>query len=93
MASGKKSSNSMRPVVKASGPAKGKTETKNAPAKPRDVPGSLLRDERKWKAEEAMRTLMRAEEHKKDKALMSDVQRLAKEQAEKLSGLCGKASK
>jgi hypothetical protein len=50
-------------------------------------------DDRKWKAEDALRTLMRAEELKKDKKLMSDVQKMAKEQAAKMSGLCGKASK
>lgn len=47
-------------------------------------------DEKRWRAEDAMRTLMRAEELKKDKKLMSDVQKMAKEQAAKMSGLCGK---
>lgn len=46
--------------------------------------------DRKWQVEDAMRTLMRAEEHRKDKALMRDVQKMAKEQAAKMSGLCGK---
>lgn len=51
---------------------------------------SLGADDRRWKTEDAMRTLMRAEELKKDKRLMSDVQKMAKEQAAKMSGLCGK---
>ena len=51
---------------------------------------SMKADEKRWKVEEAMRTLMRAEELKKDKALMSDVGKMAREQATKLSGLCGK---
>lgn len=51
---------------------------------------SMDADDRRWKTEDAMRTLMRAEELKKDKRLMSDVQKMAKEQAAKMSGLCGK---
>jgi hypothetical protein len=38
-------------------------------------------DAKRYRAEEAMRTLMRASEHMKDKALMRDVKRLAKTQA------------
>jgi len=47
----------------------------------------------KWEAEDALRTLIRAEEIKKDKDLMKRVETLAKKQqqdAEKL-GLLGKA--
>lgn len=80
----------MKAVSKAAGSPAAKPTTKATTQKPRAVPGDLLRDERKWKAEDAMRTIMRAEEHKKDKRLMSDVQRLAKEQASKLTSLCGK---
>lgn len=47
-------------------------------------------DDQRYRTEDAMRTLMRAEELKKDKKLMSDVQKMAKEQAAKMSGLCGK---
>jgi len=47
-------------------------------------------DDKRYRTEDAMRTLMRAEELKKDKALMSDVQKMAKEQAAKMNGLCGK---
>ena len=61
------------------------------PAKSTPRPSaSINADERRWKTEDAMRTLMRAEELKKDKRLMSDVQKMAKEQAAKMSGLCGK---
>jgi hypothetical protein len=77
----------MKPVAKAAGPAKAtasKAATKSSP--------NLYADEdKKYKVEDAMRTLMRAEELKKDKALMNDVGKLAKEQAQKLAGLCGKA--
>jgi len=75
-------------VVKASGPAKAgvKTVSKQASASL----GPVASD-RKWLAEDAMRTIMRAEEHKKDPKLMNEVKRLAKEQQAKLAGLCGKA--
>jgi hypothetical protein len=42
-------------------------------------------DAKRYRAEEAMRTLMRASEHMKDKGLMRDVKRLAKEQAAALN--------
>jgi len=42
-------------------------------------------DAKRYRAEEAMRTLMRASEHMKDKGLMRDVKRLAKTQAAALS--------
>lgn len=35
--------------------------------------------ERKWKAEDALRDIERAEGHKRDKSLMGDVKKLAKE--------------
>jgi hypothetical protein len=38
-------------------------------------------DEIRWKAEDALRTIHRAESHKKDKELMRHVKRMAKEQA------------
>lgn len=38
-----------------------------------------------------MRTIMRAEEIRKDTRLMADVKKMAREQASKLNGLCGKA--
>lgn len=42
-------------------------------------------DAKRYRAEEAMRTLMRAGEHMKDKSLMRDVRRIAKEHAAALS--------
>lgn len=68
-----------------------KSTTKDAPAP--SMSKAMLADDKRWKTEDAMRTLMRAEELKKDKKLMSDVQKMAKEQAAKMSGLCGKGSK
>lgn len=43
--------------------------------------------ERKWKAEDALRDLERAEEHKRDKALMKDVKTLAKDKIKCLDKL------
>lgn len=74
---------SMSPVVKADGGKPRSTTTSSI--------DTMKADEKRWRTEDAMRTLMRAEELKKDKALMSDVERMAKDQATKLSGLCGKA--
>lgn len=54
------------------------------------APSVSMADEKRWKTEDAMRTLMRAEDLKKDKGLMRDVQKMASEQAKKMSGLCGK---
>jgi len=42
-------------------------------------------DDRKWQVEDALRTLNRAEEIRKDKRMMSDVKRLATEQIKTLS--------
>ena len=44
--------------------------------------------ERKYKAEDALRDLERAEGHKKDKTLMGDVKKLAREKADSLKKLC-----
>jgi len=52
---------------------------------------TMRADEKRWRTEDAMRTLMRADDLKKDKALMRDVQKMAAEQAKKMNGLCGKA--
>lgn len=72
----------MKAVAKAAGAAKDKPKLTDSP-KP-----TMAADERKWRAEDAMRTIMRADEHRKDSKLMSDVKKLAKEQASKLKGLC-----
>lgn len=44
--------------------------------------------ERRYKAEEAMRTMERAEEFKKDKSLMKDIKGLAKEKIKNLGKIC-----
>lgn len=56
-----------------------------------DAPRETKTDEareRKWKAEDALRDLERAEAHKRDKSLMSDVKKLAREKAASLKNLC-----
>ncbi len=45
--------------------------------------------ERRYRAEDALRDLQRAECHKKDKKLMSDVKKIADEQMKALSKLKG----
>jgi hypothetical protein len=85
---------SMKPVAKAGGSPKAapaKTVAKQAAPKKSPATPSYAAEDKRWKTEDAMRTLMRAEELKKDKSLMRDVEAMAKEQAQKLSGLCGKA--
>ncbi len=44
--------------------------------------------ERKYKAEDALRDIERAETHKRDKGLMSDVKKLAKEKVDSLKKIC-----
>jgi hypothetical protein len=44
--------------------------------------------ERRYRAEEAMHDLERAEGHKKDKDLMKDVKMVAKEKMESLKKIC-----
>lgn len=44
--------------------------------------------ERKWKAEDALRDIERAEGHKRDKDLMKDVKSLAKEKVKSLNKIC-----
>ena len=44
--------------------------------------------ERKWKAEDALRDIERAEAHKRDKQLMADVKGLAKEKMNSLKKIC-----
>ena len=82
---------SMKPVAKAGGSPKAAPAKPSKPSKSTSLGYPSGYDEKKYRTEDAMRTLMRAEELKKDKSLMRDVEALAKEQAQKLSGLCGKA--
>lgn len=46
-------------------------------------------EERKYKVEEAIRTLTKAEEHRSDKDLMRDVKKTAREKAKKMMKACG----
>ena len=45
--------------------------------------------ERKWRAEDALKDIERAEGHKRDKDLMGDVKKLAKEKVKSLNKVCG----
>jgi hypothetical protein len=45
-------------------------------------------DARRYRTEDAMRTLQRAEEHRKDKGLMRDVKAMAKQHVATMSKLC-----
>lgn len=45
-------------------------------------------DDSKWRAEDALRTIQRAEELKSDKKLMSNVKKLASEQVKNLKKFC-----
>lgn len=45
-------------------------------------------DDRKWRAQDALRDIQRAESYKGDKALMKDVKALAKEQMNNLKKFC-----
>lgn len=44
--------------------------------------------ERKYRAEDALRDIERAEQHKRDKALMSDVKKLARDKVNSLKNIC-----
>jgi len=44
--------------------------------------------ERRWKAESALETIQRAEQHKKDKMLMRDVKAMAKEKMAAMKKVC-----
>jgi len=74
------------PIKKAEGP------TKPVPVKivhdETDNPTISTDRERKYKAEDALRDLERAEGHRKDKSLMRDVKSLAKEKMKVMNKLC-----
>lgn len=56
-----------------------------------DSPCATARDEgreRKWKAEDALRTVKEYEKIKSDKQLMGDVKKMAKEEMNKLKKIC-----
>jgi hypothetical protein len=49
---------------------------------------AIGKEQRNWKAEDALRDIERAEQHKRDKSLMSDVKKLAKEKVNSLKKIC-----
>lgn len=53
-----------------------------------DTIGPSLREERKYKAQDALRTLEQAEGYRKDKELMRDVKQLAREKVKNLKKVC-----
>jgi hypothetical protein len=69
-----------------------KAEGKPVPVKiVHDEATEPMRDEareRKWKAEDALRDIERAEGHKRDRSLMKDVKSLAKEKVKSLNKIC-----
>ncbi len=44
--------------------------------------------DKKWRAQDALRDLERAAEHKRDKALMADVKKLAQDKVKSLKDIC-----
>lgn len=58
-----------------------------APSAPSMAPGTV-NDDMKWKAEEALRTIERAEMHKSDSALMKHVSKLANDKMSALKKIC-----
>ncbi len=58
-----------------------------APSAPSMAPGTV-NDDMKWKAEEALRTIERAEMHKQDSKLMMHVSKLANDKMSALKKIC-----
>ena len=81
-----------KPAAKKASPAPQTTVATVGASKPT---AAQKKEERRWAAQDALRTLQRAEEIKRDKALMGDVQRHAREQvavAQKFAGGKGKSA-
>lgn len=76
----------MKPPMKKAGPS---TKTRKAPAKTpaaAPMPGAAhMGEDMKYRAQDALHTLRRAEEIRADKTLMGHVQAHAKEQREHLT--------
>lgn len=60
-------------------------------AKKKHSLGTVMQDD-DWMVEDAMRTLMRAEQIKKDKKLMAQVAKMAKDKLLELSSVAAEAS-
>jgi hypothetical protein len=61
----------------------------NAAPKNSGAAGTRMDQDRRDRAEMALSTLSRAAEHQRDKQLMGDVKRVAKEKITSLSGIAG----
>jgi hypothetical protein len=66
------------PIAKAGGPVE----------MPAGMTAKMAESERRYRAEEALRDIERAEKHKMDKSLMSDVKKMAKEKVKALGKIC-----
>jgi hypothetical protein len=53
-----------------------------------EIPAQEKAERRKWEVEEAVRTMQRAEEIRKDKAMMKDVKAMAKQKMAELKKIC-----
>lgn len=53
-----------------------------------DAPEVSTERDNKWRAEDALRDIERAEAHKRDKSLMADVKKLAQDKVKALKDLC-----
>lgn len=51
---------------------------------------TISAQERKWRAQDALSTITRAAEIQKDRALMSEVRKIAQQQVKSLSEVAGK---
>jgi hypothetical protein len=72
------------PVQKLSAKAKAAVPVKIVS----DSPMESTAERRNWRAEDALRDIERAEAHKSDKSLMSDVKKLAQDKLAALKKIC-----
>ncbi len=64
------------------------TKAKPVPVKIVSDAPSYPEESRKWRAEDALRDIERAEKHKRDASLMKDVKQLAQEKVKSLKDIC-----
>lgn len=64
------------------------SKAKPIPVKIVSEPSPYHESDKKWKAQDALRDLERAAEHKRDKSLMADVKKLAQEKVKSLKDIC-----
>lgn len=62
--------------------------TSTKPSKKVEVVSAVPFDDSKYRAEDGLRTILRAEEIKRDKNLMKDIKQLAKKQSSDLKKVC-----